>query len=476
MSGLPTHADMPVEIAGNYRMETRGLLALGLPMAATQFVQHFIYTIDIVMISRISAEDVAAAGLALVVNFLLWMIGAGPVMAVTPLVAQAIGRGTAKNQAPDYTDIRHSLRMALWLIVALMPLLCLIIYFMVPIAVAFGQDEMIARKAQGYMAVLAVGWPFALGVMALRNFLAAINKTTIPFLLIVMTTALNAFFNYILIFGNFGAPRLELIGAGIASTLATIITFGIFIAYISWDKDARVFQIFKDWYRPVWSRFREVLALGWPISVTTIFEGMLFNAGVLLMGAIGIMEMAAYQIGLNIASSAFMIPWGLSMAGAVRIGHAAGAGNLPAAKRAAVTCVIVATLIMTALALLIYIYQDLITALYVDAKPENAAVRALVLSFIPLAAGFMFFDAVQVAANQLLRGLKDVQVPMFMTGFCYWIVGFPVALYLGLKTDVGASGIWYGLTAGLFCASILLGGRLYYILWRKEQLVVEADA
>lgn len=460
-----------ITIAPNYRAETMGLLALGLPMAATQFVQHFIYTIDIVMISRVSAEDVAAAGLALVVNFLLWMIGAGPVMAVTPLVAQAIGKGTKNTSEPDYTDIRHSIRMALWLIVALMPLLALVIYFMVPIAVTFGQDPDIAKKAQGYMAVLALGWPFALGVMALRNFLAAINKTTVPFLLIVLTTALNALFNYILIFGNFGAPRLALIGAGIASTLATIITFGIFIAYIAWDKDARVFQVFKDWHKPVWSRFKEVAALGWPISVATIFEGMLFNVGILIMGVLGVMEMAAYQIGLNLASSAFMVAWGVSMAGAVRIGHAAGAGDLAAAKRAAITCIIMATALMAVLAVGIYIFQNGITDLYVDAKPENAAVRALVLSFIPLAVGFMIFDAIQVAANQLLRGLKDVRVPMFVTGFCYWIVGFPVALYLGLSTDVGASGIWYGLWAGLICAAVLLGARLWWLLWYKKRLI-----
>lgn len=105
---------------------------------------------------------------------------------------------------------------------------------------------------------------------------------------------------------------------------------------------------------------------------------------------------------------------------------------------------------------------------YLSASAENnAEVRALVLSFLPIAAAFMLFDATQVAANQLLRGLKDVKLPMWITGISYWVVGFPVAWYLGLKTEIGAVGIWYGLLAGLAVASVLLGCRFYWMAWKN---------
>lgn len=455
-----------VELSATWQEELRALLVLGVPMAAAQIVSMLTLTIDLLMISRVSAQEVAAASLALVVNFLLWMIAAGPVMAVTPLVSQALGA-----DSENYRDVRHSVRMGLWLIVALIPLLILVIWVMEPLASLMGQDPVIASRARDYMWLLAIGWPFMMAIMALRNFLAAINKTTIPFVLIAMTAGLNAAFNYVLIFGKFGAPKLDLLGAGIASSLAGILSFVFFVIYIKIDTSARKFDLFKNWWQPDWPRFKEVTKLGWPISVSTIFEGMLFNAGVLLMGVIGVMEMAAYQIGLNVASLAFMVPWGLSMAGAVRIGHAAGAGNLEAAKRAGSVCVALSTVTMSIMALCIAFSPVFITGLYVDAKPSSDALRALVMGFLPLAAGFMFFDAIQVAANQLLRGLKDVQVPMVMTGISYWLIGFPVALYLGLKTEVGADGIWYGLTAGLIAASIFLGARLWWILWQKERLI-----
>ena len=93
-------------------------------------------------------------------------------------------------------------------------------------------------------------------------------------------------------------------------------------------------------------------------------------------------------------------------------------------------------------------------------KAENAKAIALVIGFLPIAAAFMLFDSIQVAANQLLRGLKDVTWPMIFTGISYWVIGFPVAYILALKTNIGANGVWYGLMAGLITASILLGGRL----------------
>ena len=240
-----------------------------------------------------------------------------------------------------------------------------------------------------------------------------------------------------------------------------IFGFFLFVLYIRLDKRANSFHIFKNFRKTDWGRFKEVVALGWPISLTTLFEGMLFNAAVIIMGVIGVMEQAAYQIALNVAALAFMLPWGLSMAGAVRIGLAEGAGNKAAVRRCAGVTLIAAVCGIMLMAIPITLAPEFITSLYLDLeKPDNAQVIALVIGFLPIAAAFMLFDASQVAANQLLRGLKDVKWPMVLTGISYWVIGFPIAYYLGLKTDIGANGVWYGLMAGLIAASILLGWRL----------------
>ena len=443
--------------------EVRALLVLGIPMALAQLIQFSIYTVDTIMLGRVGPEVLAAAALGTVVYFLLWMIGAGPVMAVSPMVSQALGADQNNRR-----DARKSVRMALWLIAFMTPALFALLFFVEPILLAAGQDPDLSRQASYYMMALAPGWPFALFVMILRNFLAAIEKTRIPLILIAASVLINTGLNALLIFGMLGFPRLELVGAGIASSLSYFINFLMFVAYIQWDKDARRFRIFKNFFRAHWDRFREVARLGWPISVTTIFEGMLFNACVLLMGLIGKMEVAAYQIALNVAALAFMLPFGMSMAGGVRVGLAAGAENAIAVRRSGVVTILVCILLIMIFAIPIALWPNGVAQIYLNvAEPGNETVVNLVTVFLPIAAAFMLFDATQVAANQMLRGLKDVTVPMWMTGISYWVVGFPLAWYLGLHTEFAASGVWIGLLVSLICASIFLGGRFYWLAWRK---------
>jgi MATE family multidrug resistance protein len=365
-------------------------------------------------------------------------------------------------------DVRISVRMALWTIAIMTPLVLWVVSFAEPISIAFGQDPDLSKEAGAYVFVLAFGWPFAMGIMALRNFLAAIGKTKIPLVLAIVTTIINALLNYVLIFGIYGFPKLGLVGAGVASSIATLIGFGFFIAYVYLDKDAKRFHIMHNFWKPHWYRFQEIVKLGWPISITTVFEGMLFNACIFLMGILGVMQLAAYQIALNVAALAFMLPWGLSMAGGVRIGLARGAGNQAAVKRATLTTMFAAVVGIMLFAIPVAISPKFIAGLYMELDaPRNREVIAIVATFLPIAAAFMVFDATQVAANQLLRGIKDVKWAMVLAGISFWLVGFPIAYYLGLKTSVGALGIWYGLLASLLSASILLGARLWYLVWRK---------
>lgn len=437
--------------------EMRALLTIGIPMALAQFVHYSVYIADTVMLGRVGAEELAAAAIGTIIYFLLWMLGAGPASAVTPLVSQALGRDKL-----DTRDPRRTVRMAIWISFLMLPPLVLILFFVEPLLVLLGQNPDVAARAKIYIIVLAPGLPFALAVSTLRNFLATIGKTMVPFLLVSLGSLINIFLNYILIFGKFGAPEMGLIGAGIASSFSYALGFLFFVIYISWDKRAKTFDLFQRFFVPDWERFREVVKLGWPISVTITFEGMLFNAAGLIVGAIGVSELAGYQVALSFASAAFMLPFGMAMAGAVRIGLAQGANNAPAKRRASTTTITACVILIMVFAIPAWVSPDSIAGLYID--ESNAATRDVfnwVILFLPLAAGFMFFDAVQVAANQLLRGLSDVKWPMFITGISYWLIGFPVAFYLALHTDVGAPGVWYGLMVALIAAFIGLGIRLW---------------
>jgi MATE family multidrug resistance protein len=324
-----------------------------------------------------------------------------------------------------------------------------------------GQPEAPARLAEPYVLAVAPGLSFMVATMALRNFLAVIGHTRAPLLFIVVSTALNAFLNWLLIYGNWGFPRLELVGAGIASSVSNFAGFALIVLYIRLEPSSRRFHLFRGFARASWARLREVVQLGWPISVTATFEAMLFNAAVFLMGRIGVDEMAAYQVALNVAALAFMMPLGLSMAGAVRVGLMKGKGDGQGVRTAAGVSILACIGAIMLVAVPVMLSPRGVASLYLDpTDPASARLLELVASFLPVAAAFALFDATQVAANQALRGLKDVRVPMVITAFAYWGVGFPLAAWLGLRSSLGAIGVWWGLLAALAVAAVLLGLRL----------------
>ena len=437
--------------------EMRALLTIGIPMGLAQLVQFSPYIADAVMIGRIGPTEIAAAAIGSVLYFLIWMLASGPIAAVTPLVSQALGRNIAERR-----DVRRTVRMSVWACFLIFPFIIGLLLLTEPLMIFAGQDPEVAALAQDYVLVLAPGLPFTLAVMSFRNFLAAIGKTIVPFLLVASAAIVNIILNWVLIFGNLGAPELSLLGAGIASSISGIYGYVIFVIYIKWDAKARDFDLFSNLLNPDWERMGELMKIGWPISVTVTFEGMLFNAGVLIAGAVGVIEQAGFQIALSVASTAFMMPYGLSMAGAVRIGLAKGAANTPAARRASTATILSSVLAIGLCALPVAFVPQWVASLYFNMEAaDTRPVFEYVVIFLPIAAGFMFFDAVQVACNQLLRGLADVKWPMVITGISYWVIGFPIAFYTALHTNIGAAGIWYGLTAGLIAAFIGLGIRLW---------------
>ena len=217
-----SHVMQPGARFAPWRREFLALMALGLPMAATQLVQFSINTIDVLMIGRLGPDYLAGASLGLVVYYAMFLLGLGPAMAVTPLVAQTLGA-----DAENHRDARRSVRMGLWASVMFCAPALIIFLFTEEIERALGQPAYLAKMAEPYVLALAPGLPFALGVITLRNYLAAIERTRAPLYFIIGTTVLNAFLNYLLIYGNWGFPRLELVGAGIASSLSHAVGFGL---------------------------------------------------------------------------------------------------------------------------------------------------------------------------------------------------------------------------------------------------------
>ena len=435
--------------------EARALLILAAPMAGSQLAQMAIMTTDVVLLGRLSREALAAAAIGNTVFYFAWLIGSGPGMAVAPVVAQILGA-----QPGDRRHVRATVRMGLWVtMLAALPLM-LIMLNARWILSHLGQDPELAAGAGLFVSMLAIGLPFALGYQALRSFTAALGKPVAALWVMLAAIVVNGVLGYGLIFGALGLPKLGLLGSGLATAISSVFQFFAMVVVIRLTPSLRVYRIFRRAHRPVPVRVRELIRLGVPISMTMIFEAMLFNTMTLVMGTFGAVAVAAHQIALNFASITFMVPLGIGMASTVRVGLAAGRDDMAGARRAGVTAMVLSVGLISVVAVFMVLFGKEIAAPYLGSgRAGDDQVIVLGAQFLLIAAAFQVFDALQVVGAQALRGLKDARVPMILAGVSYWLVGAPVCILLGIGMKMQGLGIWIGLAVGLAVAALAMTWR-----------------
>jgi MATE family multidrug resistance protein len=453
---------------GGWALEARELLRLGIPLAATQLAQMIILATDTVMLGHFSKQALAAAALGNTVYFLVWLLGSGMPMAVSPVIAHIQGKHSAKLKPHDRREVRIAVRMGLWSVALVsLPLLCALI-FTRPILLALQQQPGLAADATLFMSGLAWGLPFALGFQVLRSFSTALSRAVPPLVVMGLAIAWNAVGDYALIFGHFGLPRLGLLGAGMASASSNIFSFMMMLTICLAVPALKRYRILHRLWQPHGRSFAELFRLGLPIGVTMVFEVALFNGAALAMGTFGLASLAAHQIAITIPSLTFMVPLGIGLAATVRVGLAAGAGDRKAARRAGFTAIGMAATFMCMTALVLLLWPRPIATLWLPDRAENADVLALAVSFLHVAAAFQLVDGIQVSASMSLRGLKDARGPMWLAGASYWLAGAPMCLFLGFGLGMKGFGIWLGLAFGLLVAAVSLTTR--FILLSKKAL------
>jgi MATE family multidrug resistance protein len=449
-----------------WRAEMRALGKLAVPLAATQLAQMAILTTDLVMIGRLGETSLAAAALGATLWVFGWLVGHGPAAAVAPVVAQIVGA-----RPGDTAQTRACVRMGLWAVTVLVPPLALLFAGAEPLLRFTGQSPALAALAAPYVYALACGLPFTFGFMVLRSFATAVSRPRAPLYIMIAMIAVNLLGNYVFVFGHWGVPALGLVGSGIASAIANAFSFFAMLAVVLTVPPFLSYRLWQHFFRPDWAQLKELFGLGLSIGLAMVFEVMLFNAATLMMGRLGTAPLAAHQIALNVPSITFMVPLGIGMAATIRVGLAAGVHNRTGVRRAGCTAMAVGGAVMLVFALGIALFAPTIVALYLPPTPETAEVGVLTVLFLRVAAAFQLFDGIQVIGANALRGLKDVRLPMMLAGGAYWLVGFPLALFLGFGLHWQGVGIWLGLACSLAVAAVSMSLRFAYLTspkkWRK---------
>lgn len=430
------------------RREVRASLFLAVPVIVGQSSAVAMNVVDTLLAGRHGALTLAAVGVGSAVWSLVILILIGLLMVVPPFVSQL-------NGANRRSEIGALFRQALWLAVVLGLALFAFVRQAHWLLSALDIAPEVQPQAVAFLNGISWGAPALSLYFCCRNLSEGL-AWTLPTMIFGFAGLLALIpLGYALLFGAFGLPELGAYGLGVATAIvqwALAIGFLIYLALARRFDDLGLFERF-DW--PAWPAQAELLRVGLPMAVMIFMEGSLFVASALVIGRMGAIEVAAHQIAINVASMAFMVPLGVAMATTVRVGHAAGAGQLSALRWAAGAGLAIVLATQVIILLILLFGGSYLAHLYTN----DAAVAGLAASLLLYAAAFQVPDGLQALAGGALRGIKDTRVPMLYSAVAYWGLGMPLGATLGLMLDWGPQGLWAGLILGLSASAALLGGR-----------------
>lgn len=444
-----------------YTKEFRYNLQLAYPVILGMIGHTLVGIVDNIMVGKIGPTELAAVSLGNSFVFIAMSLGIGFSTAITPLVAEAHGKA---NREEGRLAFHHGL----YLCTILGLFLFGVIFFSKPLLSYMGQPEAVVQLAKPYLDIVGFSLVPLIIFQAYKQFADGMSQTKYSMWATIIGNVVNIIINYLLIYGIWFFPKLGIIGAAIG-TIASRIIMLLFMHYIMKTK-AKFHYYFEGF--TVKEIKREInikiIRIGFPSSMQMFFEVALFTGAIWLCGMIGTTSQAANQIALSLASLTFMFAMGLSVTGMIRVGNQKGKQDYVMLRSVGLSIFLLTVLLEIVFALLFILLHNVLPYIFVnmdEAKTllENQEVITISAQLLIVAAFFQISDGIQVVVLGALRGLQDVKIPMYITFVAYWIIGFPVSIYLGLYTDMKAVGVWIGLLAGLTAAAIFLYIRFNFL-------------
>ena len=429
--------------------EAKRLFSLALPVFLAQVTLVLMSVVDTIMAGQVSPTDLAALSIATGIWNPLLLGLQGILLALTGIIAQCDG-------ANDKKGISHYFQQALYLTFILSIIGFGITYFADFIILRLDTSPAVANLAFDYIYFVKWGIFGFLLFTTYRNMTEGMGMTKPAFYISLLGLMVNIPANYIFINGLFGFPAYGGAGCGIATTLVLTIMAITQVTYCQLSKKVDAKSLLTPFEKPKLTTIATITKLGIPISLATFFEVTLFACIPLFIADLGAVAVSGHQIAASVTTLLFMMPLSLSIAISIRIGNLYGQNKLEQLKIAVSTSYILAILIALFLACITYFGRHFISQIYTD-SPE---VIALATSMMVLACIYQLPDALQVAANGILRGLKYTAPISYITFISYWLIGFCLGFVLA-RTDLivpamGPHGFWVGIIVGLTTAAILL--------------------
>jgi MATE family multidrug resistance protein len=427
--------------------ELREMVRIAAPIVLVNMGLMMQGIVDTLMLGHLSPQALAAGAVGNLYFYNIVVFGMGLLMSLDPVVSQALGAGDAAGVA------RGVQRGMLLAVAASVVAVCAMLPASSVLELARQPAEIIPDAA-AYARWSALGVLPWLLFSAFRQTLQSMHRVLPMALAVILANVLNAVLNWMLIFGKLGAPAMGVVGSAHATWISRWVMM-ILLVWFAWP-DLR--PALAPWRRETlsWRPLVRMAAIGAPVGFQLFAEGFAFGFAGLAIGWLGAVTLAGHQIALQMASLTFMVPFGVAGAGAVMVGRAIGRGDMPAARRDAVAALACGVGFMTLMALAFVTFPAPIARMF---TPDPATIAVVVL-LLPIAGMFQIFDGMQVVCASLLRGAGDTRIPMLIHILSFWAVGIPLGLLLAFPVGLGASGLWWGLTAALASTALLQMARV----------------
>lgn len=420
-------------------------------MAGAQLSQLAMTTTDVAFVGRLPGNGLASMAVGYAAYGIFLSFGIGLIAAVNPMVSQAHGAGKKPN-----TSSALAVGLLGAVLYGLVAQLCL--FQVDKLYLLLGYSPSVTAVATSFVRALMLGLPAFLSFLAIKNYLDSTSRPKAAFVIAFAAIGLNGVLDYALVWGGLGLPAVGVTGAGAATSVVNVVMAFALYGVVRGELPAGFLRVDTK-------TLKEFLALGLPVGGSLLMEIGLFALCALLMGALGPEEAAAHQIVITCASATFMVPLGISFAGATRVGQAIGAHEWHRVRSAGLAAIAVGVTAMVISGTLFLALPQMFVDLLWNSEGETK-VKDLAVQLLAIAAVFQVFDGLQVTTSGALRGMKDVKFPMAVCFACYWIVGVTVAVGMGFHTGLRHLGVWFGLLSGLALAGTILFLRFWQISGR----------
>lgn len=447
----------------NRRQKIKLFIIIMLPILVTQVSMNLMNFFDTVMSGQASAVDLAGVAIGSSLWIPILTAVNGIVLAITPIVSQLIG-------AKEKQDIPQVIQQGIYLSVGLSFIILITGFFVLePVLQLMSLEPDVHHVAKYYLIFLAAGIMPLFIFHTVRSFMDGLGQTRASMIIILISLPINAFLNYIFIFGKLGIPAFGGIGAGIATSITYWIVSIISLYMIHKVAPFTSYQVFQVRFKPQISYWLSQLKIGLPIGLAMFFETSIFSVVTMMMSVYDTNTIAAHQAAMNFAGLLYMLPLSVGMALTIAVGFEIGAKRFQDARTYTYLGITGGMIIALFIGVILFVFDDAVAGLY----HNNPEVIALTKQFILFAIFYQLADAIGAPIQGALRGYKDVNVTLVLALISYWLIGLPAGFLFANYTHFDAFGYWIGIIVGLSAGAIALLFRLLHIQ-RKTKLVYQA--